>query len=207
MAQHRIIAKRIALFTACYSVFFLLHAIYDDNYEFILYSFVLLFLLLALTYIYRRVELSTWIVVPLSLFGFLHLLGGNWHINGVRLYDIPFFGGVIHFDNVVHTIGVFIVTVILYNLLFPFIDQRVKDRYIIFYFLIILMALGIGSVNDIIELIAVLFFNASKGVGNYLNNAFDIVFNALGATLAVTVIHVSLAKQRKLKLLGEISKE
>ena len=194
-------ARRFAVFTVAYTIFFLVHSVVSKNYEFMFYSFVLLVLLFVLILVYRRYQFSVWMIISLSVFGLLHLAGGSLYPDGVRLYDFPFFGGLFHFDNIVHTTGIFLTTIILYNLISPFIDQRVKDKYIIFYFLLILMALGIGSLNEIVELIAVLYFQAAKGVGGYLNNAFDIVFNTFGSTLATLVIHWTESRRRKLKLM------
>ena len=199
--NHKKIAWQFSVFTAAYAVFFFAHSFFMQNFEFMFYSVVILVLLAVLINVYRRFAFSEWIIISLSIFGLLHLAGGNIYIYGVRLYDFPIAGNLFHFDNVVHTTGIFLTTIILYNLISPFIDQRVKDKYIIFYFLLILMALGIGSLNEIIELIAVLYLRAGQGVGNYLNNAFDIVFNAFGSTVATVVIHWTEAKRRRLKLM------
>lgn len=44
--------------------------------------------------------------------------------------------------------------------------------------------MGVSAVNEIIELSAVVFFNSS-GVGDYYNNALDMVFNLAGIMIAV----------------------
>lgn len=188
----------MALFTAAYVIFFVAYDLSHRNYEFLFYSLVIILLLAVLINLYRRIELSNWIFVSLSVFGFLHLVGGNLRWNGVILYQIGYFNEAIHFDNIVHTIGIFLTTLILYNLLYPFIDQRVRDRYAIFYMLLMLMAMGVGTINEIIELFAVVSLQAGPSVGNYLNNAFDLVFNGLGSLLAVIVIHQY--QRRKVRL-------
>ena len=181
-------ARRTGYFTAMYLIFFTLHAMWDNNYEFIFYSAIMLALLLFITRIYRRIQLADWIMVSLSAFGLLHLAGGNLTVAGAKLYEIEF-SGRLHFDNLVHTLGIFLATLIVYNLIQPFADKKIKDTSLVFYFLLVLMALGLGALNEIIEFTAVVFLDASRSVGDYYNNALDNVFNTIGALVAVAVIH------------------
>ncbi|BBI65284.1 hypothetical protein HSBAA_65900 [Vreelandella sulfidaeris] len=46
-------------------------------------------------------------------------------------------------------------------------------------------AQGVGAVNEMIEFIVVLLV-PDNGVGGYYNTLLDIVFNFIGATLAIT---------------------
>ena len=55
-----------------------------------------------------------------------------------------------------------------------------KYSKIVLFFVVVLVSEGIGAVNEIIELSTVVFFH-STGVGNYFNNALDLVFNIIGA--------------------------
>ena len=48
--------------------------------------------------------------------------------------------------------------------------------------------MGLGAVNEIIEFIAVLSF-PDTNVGGYLNTSLDLVFNALGAMVAMLVVY------------------
>jgi len=48
--------------------------------------------------------------------------------------------------------------------------------------------MGISALNEVIEFSTVVFFN-STGVGGYYNNALDLVFNAIGAAIAVLFMH------------------
>ena len=44
--------------------------------------------------------------------------------------------------------------------------------------------MGVGAGAEITELLAVVFFDASAAVGDYYNNAIDLVFNLLGSLTA-----------------------
>ena len=58
------------------------------------------------------------------------------------------------------------------------------------YLIAILGAIGLGAVNEIIEFISVLLF-PGNGVGGYVNNAIDLVFNTLGAVIAIGCVWVN----------------
>jgi hypothetical protein len=47
--------------------------------------------------------------------------------------------------------------------------------------------LGAGALNEIIEFAATVIF-PDTGVGGYVNNSLDLVFNLLGAVVAMAVI-------------------
>jgi uncharacterized membrane protein YjdF len=57
------------------------------------------------------------------------------------------------------------------------------------------IALGIGSLNEILELGAVVLLGAQEIVGDYFNNAMDLVFNQIGSVTAVFFIHHSNKKK------------
>jgi glycopeptide antibiotics resistance protein len=52
------------------------------------------------------------------------------------------------------------------------------------------MALGVGTVNELVEFLAVVFLNAEEAVGGYFNNSLDIVFNTIGSLLATVLIYI-----------------
>ena len=65
------------------------------------------------------------------------------------------------------------------------------------------MSIGFGALTEIVELMAVLFFNATEGVGGYFNNALDQLVNLFGAvTGAIIVIYLHDNKVFK-KLMGK----
>ncbi|MDP7323921.1 MAG: hypothetical protein QF632_04135, partial [Candidatus Woesearchaeota archaeon] len=46
-----------------------------------------------------------------------------------------------------------------------------------------LLGFGVAATGELIELFGVVYIG-SAGVGDYFNNAIDLVFNAIGASLA-----------------------
>lgn len=161
------------------------------NEEFLFYAAVMFCFFVFIVSSYHRLRLTTPIMVGIAFHWFLHFLGGTVYVHGVRLYDttlLPLNQYIIHYDNMVHTVGVFVLTFIAYNLLRPHFRLRDRTALVQFSLLLVLVVMGIGAFAEIGELVAVLFFHAGKTVGDYFNNAFDLVFNATGSILACIVI-------------------
>ena len=59
--------------------------------------------------------------------------------------------------------------------------------------------MGTGALNEVLEFGAVILFGAAKQVGDYLNNALDLVFNLTGSIIACFFIHPYHKKQIKKK--------
>ena len=63
-------------------------------------------------------------------------------------------------------------------------EKKTKmDRFVI-ELMAFLGGMGVSAINEIIEFSTVVFFG-STGVGGYYNNAIDLVFNFIGALIAV----------------------
>lgn len=181
----------ILLFTVVYTLTFTVNAFGDHNFEFLYYTFLMVALLCIVVMLNQQIHLGFFILFNLSLLGFMHLLGGNFFLaDGSRLYDMHFLGGLMKYDNIVHTFGTFTATLTLYSLVADFIDDRIRERYLLFSLLLVLMAIGIGTINELVEFLAVIFLGAAEQVGDYFNNSLDLFFNTLGSIIACIVIYV-----------------
>jgi uncharacterized membrane protein YjdF len=118
----------------------------------------------------------------------LHNLGGNLYFGGVRLYNIWLIEGILRYDNIVHFVTMFVIAFLVHTLLEPHLYEKLKDNKVLYGTVIVIIVLGLGAFYEILELVAVLFINAGERVGDYLNNALDLVFNMLGAIMACTII-------------------
>ena len=179
----------IFIFTLVYLAVFTINAIFRQNYEFLYYTFLMVTLIYIVSSIHKKLHLGFFIIINLSVLGFLHLLGGNLYFGQLRLYDFYIIGGIIKYDNVIHTYATFIATLGLYSLIEPFIDISLKKQYYIFALILILMAIGLGTINELVEFFAVLLFDVTEEVGGYFNNALDLLFNTLGAIVGTVVIY------------------
>jgi uncharacterized membrane protein YjdF len=178
----------ILLFTGLYLAFFALYSLLQGNYEFLYYG-IAVFIIFALLVKYRKtLQLSLSSFVGLSLAQLIHILGGNISIHGTRLYDLWIVEHIIRYDNFVHFVTTFILALVIYDMIKNYLHEKMHYNKLVLYLLIVLIVSGIGAFNEIIELGAVLFFNAGARVGDYFNNAFDLVFNFLGSSAGAAYI-------------------
>lgn len=180
--------KRFVIgFMFAYTAVFSVYAVLNRNFEFVYYTILMILLVL---YIYKKQHalwLSNNIVWGLAIIGLMHIIGGGFTFGGTRIYDLEIFGGV-HYDNLVHGFGLFVITFVSYNLIAPFVNPDLQKNRTALVLLILLVSLGIGAVNEIIEFGAVLLFDVGSRVGDFYNTGWDLVFNTLGSLIALAFI-------------------
>tara|TARA_Y100000034_G_scaffold136068_2_gene210596 strand:+ start:523 stop:1134 length:612 start_codon:yes stop_codon:yes gene_type:complete len=156
------------------------------SYEFIYYNVLILILVLLTYFLHQKIRMHLLVFVSTCIVMVMHAAGGILHFGGIRLYDIFF--GFIRYDHIVHFVGIFVIIFVIYNLIYPYLKPHSKKYNPYLFLILIFMAMGFGALIEISELIAVIFFDASKGVGGYMNNAIDLVVNMLGAIAGATII-------------------
>lgn len=164
-----------------YLIFFLTISIKNQDYEYIYYNLLIFFGFLVLILFSKKIHLKTSSIIGLLILGFFHLAGGNFIIGGLRLYQTSKF--FIPYDKLVHFIGSFILAIIAYNHLYPILKRKKTKQKTIIFFLVVLIATGLGAIIEIIEFLATLIFQNTI-VGDYANNAVDLIANILGAIAA-----------------------
>ncbi len=184
MADEKFKLKLMLYFTLFYLVVFTAISLFNKNYEFLYYTLVMSLLVFLVVLYHKKLHLTTAIIFGLTIVGAMHIFGGNVYILGTRLYEFWLIPGVFKYDNLVHLIGTFVAAFIAYSLLFPHLDKKLKHSKFLLSLVLILIASGIGAFNEVLELFAVVFLGATKQVGDYLNNAFDLLFNLIGAAIA-----------------------
>src|SRR3989344_5920274 len=188
----------ILIFTVMYSIIFAVIYVATKNYEFIGYIFVMLFLAFVAYRLNKKYNFSPGVLLGLSIWGILHMTGGILIVKESVLYRlilIPIYQHpeihefvILKFDQFAHFYFYFFATLFSFYLLKPYLKQGYSKKII--YVLLIFVGIGIGALNEIIEFGLVLAVE-STGVGGYYNTLLDIVFNTLGAILAVIYIHLS----------------
>lgn len=180
----------LVVFNLIYIVGFAVYYLYKQNYEFMLYIGVLVFLFALVVWFQRKVNFPKLVLWLLSIWGLLHMLGGGLRLpNGSVLYRwIPFefynahdpLGEfvILKFDQVLHFYIYFVISFVLAHLLFFITKEKVKPLY--FYFFVAIGSMGLSVVNELIEFAAVVV-SPNTGVGGYYNTLLDLVFNTLGA--------------------------
>ena len=152
---------------------------------------------------HKKAHLTYHILIGLTIGGALHIFGGNIYLGTTRLYDYWLIPHYFKYDNLVHTFNTFVATFVIYSLLKPHLDKKLDHNSFLLGLLLVLITMGLGAFNEILEFGAVIFLGAAKQVGNYFNNALDLVFNLIGSSLAVIriiIYHKRLyKKENKLK--------
>lgn len=180
----------VLAFSLAYIIPFAAYYASIRDFEFLWYIAVLLFFLLLILFTVHRTGFPPFILWGLSLWGLLHMAGGGVVVGGDVLYahmliDLAGSGTeltVLKYDQAVHAFGFGIVTLVAHHLMRP--HWRSGASSALLYIAAALVAMGLGTVNEIVEFIAVVAA-PETGVGGYYNTALDLVFNAFGAVLAV----------------------
>ena len=113
----------------------------------------------------------------------------------VELYDlilIPLVGepyNVLKYDQVVHLFCYLVIAMLLYDICRPnFVKETLMTSTIV-----VLAASGVGVINEMIEFSTTIYF-PDGGVGGYVNNAIDLIFNFIGAIVGVAIARKTLTK-------------
>ena len=183
--QEKTELKLMLYFAIGYLVIFAILAIINKNYEFLYYTFILSALILLIVLYHKKIHLSKTVLFGLTILGVMHLLGGNIHISGTNLYDIWLIPpNILKYDNLVHVFGIFVATFAIFSIIQPHLNKKINHNPFLLSLILVSIAMGIGSFNEILELVAVVFLGATKQVGDYFNNALDLVFNLIGSIIA-----------------------
>ena len=180
-----------AIILGVFTIYFLLRG----NLEFLVYAatlFPLMWIIAKTDKFFDYSKLAKW---GFAVWMMSHMAGGSLYFGGTRLYDIVFpqlIGAPYHilkYDQTIHVLCYFVITLFIYSIVIRMSSKpkTKRDKFLIF-FITFLSSAGIGALNEIIEFGTVVFFG-STGVGDYYNNALDLVFNVLGAIIALLFIY------------------
>lgn len=159
-------------------------ALTRHNYEFILYAGVVVVLAAWILAKQPSVQFDPVILWGLSLWGLLHMAGGNIRVGDEVLYNLQLIPRVLRYDQFVHAIGFGTATLACFHILKGKLKPE-TPRGLTLIILVALMGCGLGALNEIIEFIAVKLMPETN-VGGYDNTLWDLVFNLIGASIAAT---------------------
>lgn len=185
----------IVLVVIAVMFFYTVYFVVNQNYEFLIYVGLILFLMSMVLATNKWVHYSNSILWGLAIWAILHMLGGGIYLGETRLFEwilIPLSDRypIFRYDQLLHLCGYGIVTLLLYHLINPLLKPNFNHRNLLCIFLV-LAGLGAGALYEIIEFFITVIV-PNTGVGDYVNNALDLVFNFIGAILAVIYIRLKL---------------
>lgn len=156
------------------------------NFEFMAYLGVTLLIGLLILATATKSGLDRMVLWLLSVWGFLHMMGGLVPVGDTVLYGwkiYPFLdrGGdfyILKMDQVIHFYGFMTAAIAMHQLIGRRSIAAVHPGMLIFF--ATMGSLGLSAVNEIIEFLA--YVNLEEtGVGDIYNMGFDLIFNAFGA--------------------------
>jgi hypothetical protein len=111
------------------------------------------------------------------------MAGGGFKYDGrvwyafilLDLVKEPFY--ILRYDQALHFFFYFVAALFAYPIMKTYFRSSKKLPLIIFS---ILAVTGIGSLNESIEFSAYVFYERT-GVGTFINNSLDLIFNFIGA--------------------------
>lgn len=177
----------ILIVNLVYVPIFTVIALRSGNHEFLLYVLVILAVGALILWKQTAVQLDTTILWGLTIWGFLHMAGGNIRVGdgvlyGLTLLPIAPSHNILRYDQLVHFFGFGVSTLVAHHLLRPYLRDGIQRQNALAV-LVTLMGCGFGALNEIVEFVAVLCL-PETGVGGYENTLWDLVFNFLGTTTA-----------------------
>ncbi len=182
----------ILIFNIIYLILFGIHFINRGNFEFIWYIFIMIILIVLFVLLHKKYRFSTWTLIGLSLWGIGHMFGGSTILGEPRIYTrvlINLFttgdATVFSYDQLLHFYFYIVMTSVIYQISKKYFKPNAN--WLIVSTMIVFASIGVGAFNEIVEFMPVLFLEET-GVGGYFNVAWDIVFNALGALVAIIYI-------------------
>lgn len=176
-------------FTLAYIAVFSAWFLAIGNYEFIWYIATMIAMIALVGRNLRVAEFPVGLLWALTLWGLAHMAGGGVPVGDKVLYAtvlLPLTENgeltILKFDQLVHAYGFGVAAWLLFHILRRN-HPGMQGGWSIYVYPA-LGAMGLGAVNEIIEFTAVIGIGET-GVGGYFNTALDLVFNAVGAIIAV----------------------
>ena len=173
----------VVIVNVIYMSAFAVIALWNLNFEFVLYVGVILIVAWWVVWKQPSVRFDLPILWGLTIWGLLHMAGGNVRVGDDVLYGLQLIPVVLRYDQLVHAFGFGTATLVCHHLLRPYLREGI-DRWRTLSILIVLMGSGLGAINEIIEFTAVNTLPETH-VGGYDNTLWDLIFNLIGGFLAM----------------------
>jgi putative membrane protein len=133
----------------------------------------------------QRRPFTTIVLVGLSLWGFLHMIGGMLVVGDATLYEtwlLP----VLRWDHVVHAIGFGFGGVAVFEAFVPWMALPVTGRAAAW--VAFLGSAAIGAINETVEFVASRILDFAN-IGDEVNTGLDLVANMAGGLVAAWFVH------------------
>ncbi len=187
------VVRWVLLFTAAYTVALFAYGTAVESPLTGIYTGINILLLVVFGLIHRWARFSVPVLWGISLVGLGNMLGGVLLVDGQPLYVAPFIGSM-RYDKFFHATASFVMFFVAWAATERFAGDRPHFGGLVL--LAFLATLGGGAVVEIAEYIGSIAGSVQVNVGDYGNNALDLVANAIGAALGVGLMLALVRKSR-----------
>lgn len=178
--------RGLIIFTSLYILGAAAFYLSKGNWEFIAYVGVTIAIAFLLLSTIEESHLDGFVLWGLSIWGFLHMLGGILPVGDGILYSwriVPIFdhGGdfyVLKMDQVIHFYGFAVAAIAVHELIASRARKGVHPAMFVFFAWA--GSMGLGALNEVVEFLAYVSLD-DTGVGDHYNTGLDLIFNLLGA--------------------------
>jgi hypothetical protein len=170
----------VLLFTAGYMIALFLYGHSVDSPLTNVYTGINLLLVVLFAVIHRWARFPTSVLWGIALVGLGNMLGGVLLVDGQPLYMAQVIGPI-RYDKLFHATAALVGVFITWSAMERWAGEGYHLGGLLFF--TFLVAMGGGAVVEIAELIGSTLSDVS--VGDYGNNALDLVANAVGALVGV----------------------
>lgn len=175
--------KTVLWFTAAYTVGLFAYGVAMDSPLTYVYTGITVLVIGFFLAIDRWAEFEVWVWWGISLVGLGNMLGGVLLVDGEPLYISAVFGDV-RYDKVFHVLAAMVMFFVAWAAMKKFAGEiQHRGGLLLFTFLVVM---GGGAVVEIAELIGGTIGDVN--VGDYGNNALDMVANAVGALAGLLIV-------------------
>ena len=129
----------------------------------------------------RSTSLPKPLTFALPCVALAHLAGGLVRVGDDVLYNAHIGSRVFQYDHLVHSVAVFVGTLVIWSVLVPRSLHPSRRGGAIA--VSVLAGLGLGAANETVEFLSTLVQHGNH-VGGYENTGWDLVCNVAGATAA-----------------------
>lgn len=173
---------------------FFIYYMLNFNLEFLIYIIVIVGVTFLVYFSHKKLNYSMGVLWALVLWGLMHMAGGSVPVGDGVLYGwiiVPISENypILKFDQFVHAFGFGACVFVMRDVLKPDLKKTSVTHRFGMGLVLVMGAMGFGALNEVIEFSATVI-DPDNGVGGYVNNALDLVFNLIGALIAVGILWI-----------------